>query len=377
MRMSFEKLSADHKWILVSLLETEGATSAFLHRISRGRLLDSSLADFERTLSDLYGSFLSLKTPYWAHGIALIDWIHPSYRDLVIDELNNSEALQEDFLRSISLGGAKIVLTHEVLQPSGHQLLLMHDQRNWRLLCDGCIRICDSSLSFEQEALLLCLADAASTREDAEQLSQVAEIIARVCDFLRGKWLESSTPLSGSLLLAYSKASVFVSPLPPFPELRPSWRATVDRLKKSAEDNPLDPSLAELVSFVDVLKETEPRFLQQMRYPDSLEAVLDSTIQAARADLQSEIMSPTPQVLAEEADRLSGIADGLLKLDQRCQKRRGEASTVSALLKRKAEELNPQTPEDCPWEDDHDDEQRFRGSRSTAEFDIVRLFSDL
>ena len=44
-------------------------------------------------------------------GDAEIDWMHPSYRDLVIDELARDAHLQQAFLSSTGLGGIKLAIS--------------------------------------------------------------------------------------------------------------------------------------------------------------------------------------------------------------------------------------------------------------------------
>jgi hypothetical protein len=120
MRSSYEALKAPQKWLLISLLEGGyGCTMESLRILYEKRAGKIPGEPFARLVEELSEGFLRIQhhvafefggeTVIEAHDS--VSWIHPSYRDLVIEELSTDSALKHEFLENTNLDGIKLALS--------------------------------------------------------------------------------------------------------------------------------------------------------------------------------------------------------------------------------------------------------------------------
>jgi hypothetical protein len=113
MRKTFQKLSTGHKWVLISLFETgRRAKMEAVEQIYRMRIAEEK-ESFSTILDDLREAFVTARGPF-------VDRIHPSYRDLVIEELAADNILRQRVLTSITLSGLKVAVS-DTSGPYGEQ----------------------------------------------------------------------------------------------------------------------------------------------------------------------------------------------------------------------------------------------------------------
>jgi hypothetical protein len=109
MQKAFRKLPSSHEWILVSLLDCEPfPSSKDLRGRYRQHRANISEQAFDSALEDLVGTFVKFSTVVRRE---YVNWIHPSYRDLVIDELMTDYDKQRAFLRNASSVGLGLALS--------------------------------------------------------------------------------------------------------------------------------------------------------------------------------------------------------------------------------------------------------------------------
>ena len=91
----------------------------------------SELRPFSDAHRDLRESFLR-DTAFSEFGE--INWIHPSYRDLVITQLEAESQRRQHFLRRLSVDGLKLVLTDRGYDGRPRKFLQTDD--DWTIVCD-------------------------------------------------------------------------------------------------------------------------------------------------------------------------------------------------------------------------------------------------
>jgi len=96
MRKAYLKLDEQQRWLLIALLESGYGTSPEDLEETARRFIDPHrpIADEIQLLRE---GFIEESEFF---GTTCIDWIHPSYRDLVIEQLEKDEAMCERFLHS-------------------------------------------------------------------------------------------------------------------------------------------------------------------------------------------------------------------------------------------------------------------------------------
>jgi hypothetical protein len=107
-----------------------------------------------------------------------VTWVHPSWRDLVIDRLAESPARRRAFLSASSLPGIELALSIAGGSSGARRLPFVRDDDDWDALGDAVHRLCADAAQDELrrvlDALATALADA--TRREQAELEAIAEM---------------------------------------------------------------------------------------------------------------------------------------------------------------------------------------------------------
>jgi hypothetical protein len=113
MQASFRALPLAHKWLLFAMLESDGAPGYNPRPAGRSDLRaryerlcpPAELEDYQRMARELSESFVTgVSTNEWVD----IDWIHPSCRDLAIDELSAAPRERQHFIANCDRQGVHL-----------------------------------------------------------------------------------------------------------------------------------------------------------------------------------------------------------------------------------------------------------------------------
>lgn len=329
-----------------------------------------------------------------------IDWIHPSCRDLVIEELAHEHDLQTKFLGSMSLQGIKLAISDSGGATGDRHMPLMNYQGNWELLTNRCLNVVASGTQDEMTDLLTALTSAATNTTDSKRKSHLCKTIASVCEAARTKWDSNSSSLSTEDLTAYCDASILLAPLASIPKLTSSWKAHLDAMEETIEDAENDQILnprpiRKWVAFTAVVHNNEPRFLRAVGFPWKLTGDINRLIAVIDSELDIDITDDSADAYSDEAERLESLKsalDTLIKLfpwkvegkDHDGYDPHAISADLTSLRKQlikysgklgdKAENLREKAAELTGPEPDHDDDSH---GRSEDYFDVDGLFSDL
>ena len=247
MRKSFQALSLAHKWMLLSLLESENYCTAE-NLISRYR---SQYADGEvkpkEVLEELSEAFVRINGTTQR----IVEWIHPSYRDLVIEQLRDGGSLKSEFLNRMSMSGIQLALSAAGGATGRLRFPLVTSVNDWDILEGRCLHVARSSGTERCAALLTTLTDALDSSIGAER-GILQRILKATCRILREKWDGEQIELDAPTITSYAIASERTSPMEPMPALEASWHAAVERLQRKIRDDESD-FLLEAGSLDDLL----------------------------------------------------------------------------------------------------------------------------
>jgi hypothetical protein len=82
-------------------------------------------------------SLVRLSWPFGDKMIARIDWMHPSYRDLVVDELVRTDSLRTKFLGSAGVEGIRLALSVSGGAQGSRRFPFIVAGNDWEILA-GC-----------------------------------------------------------------------------------------------------------------------------------------------------------------------------------------------------------------------------------------------
>jgi hypothetical protein len=216
-----------------------------------------------------------------------VDWVHPSWRDLVIEQLAGDPALRRRFLARCGVDGAALALSMAGGAGGDRARPLLREDADWDALGDGLFHLTEEVDRFGAVRLLRVLADA----EDGAELEALIGLVLSRIERRFG-----ATPVGVELLEAWTDAA---GRLPPASALAATWFDLVPDLA------PATP--VELERFVDWLRLAElmhardPNLLSRFGFPGRFESLIDAFLDQVPADeppLERELRAEARQRIA-------------------------------------------------------------------------------
>lgn len=332
--------------------------------------------------------------------VVRIDWIHPSCRDLVIEELANEPILQARFVEKMSLQGIKISISDSGGALGDRRLPFMKDPRNWEILRVRCLSIAREDPISDAVDLLTTLYSANLGTSDLDRKNQFARIITEVCEEVCRRWNDSLEPIRVEDLATYCKASTLSTPFSQMPQLHVTWEKLTEQFQRQfdrgEDDYLIDPYyVVEWAKFTDIVHDNEPRFLKAVGFPLKLFPDIKRLLQIIETELEADILLDASAECEGEAERLEQLGEVIDMLDgfyphalsrallegdrsgedSQASSLKGELSKVSARLRQRVDELREKAAELAPPEPDYDGDRLE--DTSDDRFDIDGLFLDL
>jgi conflict system STAND superfamily ATPase len=383
-KTTFRALPASHKWALIAMLEVGGG--AYLNRTaeSYGRLCpEEDQEPFADVLDQLTESFIkrSSTTDLFSSSEELTEiltWIHPSYRDLVIDELAREASLSNRFLSSTTLPGIKLAISSGGGERGERELPFLTSDRAWQLLSDTCQNLA-ATVDIRELPEFLEALSSATVEAAAGQEHRLQEMTKDICDIARRRWDDSQTILTSEELEAYDKASLLVSPLPPIPKLQASWDAAtakfVEEIQESKDLGYFFPDeITSFVKLVRIIEKIEPRFLRQKNFEEKYRSHLDQVFELVQSELKAELSDDEPDNLRSDAYRYKSLIDLVSDVSKIMPGFRKRGVLLIPKLADKAAEADTAADDLEVPEPDYDTESL---PPSDDRVDVDLLFSDL
>jgi len=195
MRTSFRALGVEHRELLVALLDApdglvdERELAATVRRHHKGGLSRPPSELIDR----LTDHFLRV-TPLG------VGWVHPSWRDLVINELREDAAARQRFLQACGLHGVMLALSQGGGIAGERMLPLLVNDSDWDRLGDRMLQLVDQLEDQELTRLLLALKDLRAIDIARPQKREARSLVANVLTAIASRWDQEHQPLSPSLL---------------------------------------------------------------------------------------------------------------------------------------------------------------------------------
>jgi hypothetical protein len=393
MRQSFLALDERHMKFLVAMLDAgtgavkkTDAYSAF--RRLMGDEVDSSP---EQIAEDLSAHFIrdSDEAPrIMLGGVQFLrdpsyDWMHPSWRDLVIDYLTENASMRREFLSRCGMYGIALSLSGAGGAQGTRKTPLLVELADWQALEHGAVITLKKESEYQEGPVLNSILEA--LRRDAPdgrtlddlQPTPLARLARAVLETSREKWDQQGCPIGVGSLEAYYQISEFLRPIPPSPNLLTTWDRYAVRADPEAGDETEEIDDRAMMAdawfrLVRIIQENEPRFLRQVRYPDDYQQPIADFL--TQIHTYSKTVDPSDDdEYGYEIDRLSTLETFVKRVPERFFSLAELAEELESDLDVKRCKLESERSKLFPPEPDYEPEER----RPTGGFDIDELFEDL
>jgi conflict system STAND superfamily ATPase len=218
MRTSFRALEHEHRELLIALLDApaglidERELAATVRRHNTGGLRRPP------------GELIDRLTDHFLRVTPLgIGWVHPSWRDLVIDELAENAEARGRFLSACGIYGVMLALSRKGGAIGERSLPLMICDGDWDTLGD---RVGELVPQFEDRdlgRLLLALGEGLNDWLDPIQRPEMESLTRYVLGAINRSWLKQGRPVPVFLLEAWYAANALLPEREEPPPILPTW----------------------------------------------------------------------------------------------------------------------------------------------------------
>lgn len=190
-----------------------------------------------------------------------VDWVHPSWRDLVIESLANDPFARRRFLSRCGVDGAALALSGSGGSEGERERPLLRSDADWDALGDGLHHLCAELDEAEAVRLLVVLAEAG----EGAELQALAQLVLARLDW-NGK------VLSVDAIGAWSALAARLDPRPEEPAFAMTW------LELEPGAAPRSPEqmerMADWLQLAELLREHDPELLAGLGFPERYGIVL-------------------------------------------------------------------------------------------------------
>jgi hypothetical protein len=224
-----------------------------------------------------------------------VDWVHPSWRDLVIGELASTPEERHRFLRSCGVNGASLALSSAGGAEGAVERPLLCGDADWDALGDGLHALCGNDID-EPEAILLLRA-LADVELDAEAENLIRLVLKRL------GW--SGKAISVDAIGAWTAVSARLDPPPEPPAVAMTW---LELEPAAAPRTPTEmEQMSDWLRLAELLHRHDPELLDGLGFPQRYAAILADFATSAPVE-----EPPAERDLRIEAlARLAGLDDEL------------------------------------------------------------------
>jgi len=228
-----------------------------------------------------------------------VDWVHPSWRDVVIEALAEDPGERRRFLRACGVDGAALALSSAGGAAGERTRPLLQDDADWDALGDGLHYLCGPDMD-ESEALLLLRVLA-----DAEQDAEVEALSRLVLERLG--W--GGKAVSVDAIGAWAALSAKLEPRPDPPAVAMTW---LELEPSHAPETPEElERMADWLRLAELLTERAPELIDGLGFPHRYETVLEAFASSTPRDeppIERELRIESLARLASLDEELSGRA---------------------------------------------------------------------
>lgn len=311
------------------------------------------------------------------------DWVHPSWRDVVIEHLMDHPGDRRRFLSRCGVDGLALALSVSGGRAGERRLPLLQRSDDWTAVRLRAVQLVPAIDDLERRRLLAALRGLSEAVPAGPLRAEKTRMQREVLETLVAAWNAQAAPIAQGSLEVFYLVSLEVRPLVAGPHLDSTWDALADQLIADDDFDAGDADRA--LEFLALVQRNEPRFLRQIDWPsqfhDSVAAIEQALSEfASDAEQSLEALekgdrenSADPEELSGEAYRFSRMGDFLVTLEVKgaaglATRIKMAETRVDSWLERRAEEA-AEKEEEMVGEAEEDAEP--------AAFDIDALFQDL
>jgi hypothetical protein len=278
MATSFRALPGEHRALLVALLDAPpGPVPERQLAAAARRHADGGLPRAPAELVDrLTDHFVRVVPP------TSVTWVHPSWRDLVIDELVSDLPRRRRFLERCSVNGILLAVSVAGGRVGERSFPLLVEDLDWDAAGDRLHGLVPELDDTDRHRLLAALGTAVEAAPAPRARREAEALAATVLDRLRALWNEGCRPAPAGLLTQWFLLSAELSEARPPPDVAATWIELAPTEPVFAGSDAAVRRFDEWLELVAALREHRPAELEgQFGFPDRYAEVVRQFVEDA------------------------------------------------------------------------------------------------
>ena len=303
MAASFRALAPEHRAVLVAMLDTPAGSVPERELISsvRRHLHEVQARAPTELLDRLTDHFLRVVEP------SRVAWVHPSWRDVVIDELASDTDARRAFLRDCSVEGVLLALSTAGGVGGERSLPLVVDDGDWDLVADraaGFVSELDDPTIVRLVTVISEAHSVAPERETAELDALGGSVLER----LARRWNSAHAVIPVGVLAAWFELAARLRQRPPAPELGPTWVEYLPTERVDISDQSELTRVDDWITLAALIREHAPQLLAAFGFPERQAEVLQLLVLDAGGCVGAPSPPPFRDLIVAVLRRLADLA---------------------------------------------------------------------
>jgi hypothetical protein len=241
-----------------------------------------------------------------------VQWVHPTWRDLVIGQLAGDDAARRQFLHRCGVHGIELALS-TAGGPSGtSRLPLIACDADWDAVTDRLFALVLELEPTELLALLACLHEAIEdlrgSREGAEAQALARTTLARVATL----WDAAGAPIPLVQLAAWLDVASRLEPEPSPPRLSPTWVELLPASVPEPDDRAAVERFADWLTLCELLWDYNFELKAQLGHNDEHVELMASFV--GRVELHKSLPRPQAEQVVRALELIAVLEPDLQPL---------------------------------------------------------------
>jgi hypothetical protein len=335
MAASLGALGREHRALLVALLD-----------VAPGPVPERELAAAARRHSDVGfprspGELVDRLTDHFLRIVppTSVTWVHPSWRDLLVDAVAADRDERRLFLSRCTVEGVLLALSIGGGATGARAFPLLLEDADWDLVGDRVVELVRDLDEGGCFRLLAALAAAAEEAPDDRIRSEVDALAERALDVLRRRWNEAGTAVPIALLEAWAALAALVGRPADMPAAGPTWIELLPTERVDVDSARDLGRLDEWLGLAALLAANDPAALRAFGFPERQRPLLDLFLRdAATRAVERRELDDTRELLARIVRRLESLVP---ELEPRARRVAGALHRGERSRERVAESVPP------------------------------------
>ena len=241
-----------------------------------------------------------------------VQWVHPTWRDLVIAQLAGEEAARRHFLRCCGVHGIELALSTGG-GPSGAQRLpLIACDADWDAVTDRLFELVTELEPIELLALLACLQEAIENLRGTGDAAEAEALARTTLTRVATLWDAARTPIPLVQLGAWLELAGRLEPDPWPPRLSLTWVELLPASVPEPDDRAAVERFADWLTLCEQLWDFDPELKALLGYGDEHLELMASFL--AQAELHQSLERPAADQVVRALDAISRLEQALRPL---------------------------------------------------------------